>query len=221
MACVGCSRNRTHERFRIRVLGLFEDFVRRGLFHDLACVHDEGVVGSTGNDPKVVGHHHHGHVPLTLFSTQQVEDLVLDGDVQGGGRLVGKEQRRLAGQGAGDGDPLTHAATELVGQPIDSGFSFWNPYLVEEVESGLLCFTAVHVLVLPQVFDDLTSDLDHRVQRGHGVLEDHGDLCSPQASHFPAGQREEVAAIEEGRSAGLDVGTQVEAHDRPGENRLA
>ena len=114
---------------------------------------------------------------------------MLDGYVQGGGRLVGEEQRRFAGQGAGDGDPLTHAATELVGQPIDSGFGFWDPYLVEKIERDLLRFSAVDVLVLPQVFNDLAADLDHRVQGGHGILEDHGDLCSPQAPHLPAGQR--------------------------------
>ncbi|HCV25188.1 MAG TPA: hypothetical protein DGN59_17150, partial [Candidatus Latescibacteria bacterium] len=63
-------------------------------------------------------------------------------------------------------------ATELVGEPIDSGFSFGNPYLVEEVESCPPRFPTVDALVLPQVLGDLTSDLHHRIQGGHGVLED-------------------------------------------------
>ena len=45
---------------------------------------------------------------------QQLHDLGLDGDVEGGGRLVGQQQRRVEGQGHGDHGPLPHAAGELV-----------------------------------------------------------------------------------------------------------
>ena len=41
--------------------------------------------------------------------------LGLDGDVEAGGRLVGDEQARLAGDGDGAHDALAHAARELVG----------------------------------------------------------------------------------------------------------
>ena len=45
---------------------------------------------------------------------QQLEDLRLDGDVERGGRLVGDEQLRLAGQRHRDHHALAHAARELV-----------------------------------------------------------------------------------------------------------
>ena len=123
-----------------------------------------------------MGHHHHGHVPLTLFSAQQVEDLVLDGDVQRSRRFVSKEQRRLAGQSAGNGHPLAHAAAEFVGKSIDSGCGLGDPDLVEEIERDPLRFLTANTVVFPQVFGDLTADFHHRIQGGHGVLEDHGDI---------------------------------------------
>ena len=45
---------------------------------------------------------------------QQVEDLRLDGDVERGGRLVGDQQRRIAGERHGDGRALAHPAREFM-----------------------------------------------------------------------------------------------------------
>ena len=50
----------------------------------------------------------------------EVEDLGLDGDVEGGGGLVGDEQLGLAGQRHGDHDPLAEAARELVGIGVEA-----------------------------------------------------------------------------------------------------
>ena len=44
----------------------------------------------------------------------EIEDLRLNGHVERGRWLVGEQQRRAAGEGDGDRDPLTHAARELV-----------------------------------------------------------------------------------------------------------
>ena len=46
--------------------------------------------------------------------SQQVQDLRLDGHVEGGRGLVRDEQHRLAGEGHGDHRALAHAAAELV-----------------------------------------------------------------------------------------------------------
>ena len=57
-------------------------------------------------------------------SRQQVQDLRLNGDIEGGGRLVRQDQRRLAHQSHGDHDALAQATGELVRvllQPAASG----------------------------------------------------------------------------------------------------
>ena len=51
---------------------------------------------------------------LAHHAAHEVQDLGLDRDVEGGGRLVGDEQLRVAGERHGDHHPLPHAAGELV-----------------------------------------------------------------------------------------------------------
>ena len=54
-------------------------------------------------------------VPVSRLSWRdQVEDLRLDRDVERGGRLVGDQQLRIAGERHGDHHALAHAARELV-----------------------------------------------------------------------------------------------------------
>ena len=57
-------------------------------------------------------------MPL-LQVLHQVEDLGLDGHVEGRHRLVGHDQLGLEGQGPGQADPLALAAGELVGVAVD------------------------------------------------------------------------------------------------------
>ena len=49
---------------------------------------------AAGDDAEVVGDEDHRHVAVALLLGEQVEDLGLHGDVEGGGRLVGEQQRR-------------------------------------------------------------------------------------------------------------------------------
>ena len=66
------------------------------------------------DDADVVGDEEVGEAELVLQVGEQVDDLRLDRDVEGGDRLVGDDQLRLQRQGAGDPDPLALAAGELV-----------------------------------------------------------------------------------------------------------
>ena len=60
-------------------------------------------------------------VPVSLAEVaHQVEDLGLDRDVEGGRRLVGDEQLRLAGEGHRDHHPLGHAARHLVREGLEA-----------------------------------------------------------------------------------------------------
>ena len=79
-----------------------------------AGIHHRDAVGDLGDDAEIVGDEEHAHAALALELAQQVEDLRLDGDVERGRRLVGDEQRRVAGERHGDRGALAHAAGELV-----------------------------------------------------------------------------------------------------------
>jgi len=56
---------------------------------------------------------------------------------------------------------------------------------------------AVKPVVHPRRLADLHADGEHRVQRAHRVLQDHGDLAAPDVLHLVLALREEIVAVEQ------------------------
>ena len=115
-----------------------------------------------------------------LLGGEQVEDLGLDGDVEGGGGLVGEEQLRAAGQGDGDRHPLAHAAGELVRVLAEPSLGVGDADRVEQLQGLLVGFVLGDVEVVAEALGDLPPDLHDRVERGHRVLEHHRHLGAPE-----------------------------------------
>ena len=67
---------------------------------------------------EVVGDEDQREVHFPLQFEQQVDDLGLDGYVQGGHRLIADDEAGLEGDGARDADALPLAAGELVREPV-------------------------------------------------------------------------------------------------------
>ena len=96
------------------MLRLGEDILGGAGLDDLALGHDADPVGHLADDAEVVGDQQHRHAEALLQVLQQLQDLGLDGDVEGRGRLVGDQEVRLVGERHGDHDPLALTAGELV-----------------------------------------------------------------------------------------------------------
>jgi hypothetical protein len=99
----------------VRVLGGEEEVAGGGLLDDAAVLHDGDAVSYLRDDGEVVGDEEHGEVVGGAEVAEEGEDLGLDGDVEGGGRLVGDEEPGSVDDGHGDEDALTLASGELVG----------------------------------------------------------------------------------------------------------
>ena len=92
----------------------------RARLDDAAGVHHQHPVGDLGHHAHVVGDEHDRRAVLAPQPPQQVEDLRLHGDVERGRRLVGDQQRGVAGQRHGDHRALAHPAGELVRVAVDA-----------------------------------------------------------------------------------------------------
>ena len=99
----------------VSVPGAIKDFLGFTILDDFPLIHHSDVIRNVADHREVVGDEDHGEAEFSAQLAQQVEDLGLDGDVEGGDRFVGDDQFRLRGEGAGDGDPLALAAGKLVG----------------------------------------------------------------------------------------------------------
>ena len=70
----------------------------------------------------------------SLQPQQQLQDLVLDGDVERRGRLVGQQQLRPAGQRDRDHRALPHAAGELVRIVVEPPLRVRDADLVQQLD---------------------------------------------------------------------------------------
>lgn len=174
--------------------------------HDPAAVHDGDPVGGLGHHAEVVGDEDDGHaVPLPQLD-QEIEDLPLHGDVEGCGRLVGDEHPRPGDQRGRDHHALAQPAGELVRVLPVAAFRVGDAYLVQGRDGGLPGFGPGQPLVVPEHFGDLAADPLERVEAGHRVLEDHGDVMAPDPAELLLGEREQVVAVEEDLAAAVDAG---------------
>ena len=99
-------------RSRIHVVGKTD-------LDDLAEVHDGDAVAHPLDHRKVVGDEQVREEELLLKILEQVEDLGLDRDVEGGDGLVADDEPRVERQRPGDADALPLPARELVRVAVD------------------------------------------------------------------------------------------------------
>ena len=116
-------------------------------------------------------------------TAEQGQDLGLYGDVEGGSGLVGDEKLGPVDEGHGNENALALAAGKLV--RVVAKARFW-------VGQGDLLHRGEHAAadlpagkpggVSAESLGDLVADAHDRVQRGHGLLEDHGACAAAKAA---------------------------------------
>jgi hypothetical protein len=162
--------------FGVVGLGIGEQGLDLALLDIGAVLHHADPIGHAGDDPHVVGDQHHGGVGLRHQLVHQVEDVGLDRDIQGRGRLVGDQQVGLAGHGGGDHHPLAHAAAQFVRILLQPLGDIGQPHLAQPIGRLLPGGGMAHAQVPDQGLGDLVADPHVRGQRRQRVLENHGHL---------------------------------------------
>ena len=157
-----------------------EDLLRRALLNDAASVHDDHIVRHFGDDAEVVRDEHDRGIDLILQIAQKVEDLRLDRHVERRGGLVGDDELRAARKRHGDHDALAHTAGELVREHLVNALAVGDADHFKELNGARLDlrFVVALFIVQGQHLVELVADAEHGVQRGHRLLEDHGDIVA-------------------------------------------
>ena len=211
-----------HESTGVGVAGGAEDVADGAGLDDAGGVHDDHAVAGVPDDAHVVGDEEEGGV-LSAHLAHEVENLCLDGDVEGGGGLVGDDESGVEDEGLGDHDALSHAAGELEGEGVEAGFGGGDADVAEPLEGALACVCAGGVwLMESDGLGELVSDAVEGGERGHGLLEDDADVASASLSELAVRELEEVGAVEEDLS-GDDAswGLWDESRDGHGGDALA
>ncbi len=190
------------ERLGVAVPGGREEGAHARPFGDLARVHHGDLVDPLGDHAEVVRDQDHRHAEPLPQLVDELQDLVLGGDVQGGGRLVRDEQLGLADQGHGDGDALPHAAAELVRVVLHPLAGLRHAHQPQGLLGLLPRLGLGGAGVQQQRLGDLRADRHGGVERGERVLEDHADGVAAHVAQDRLGGGRQVGAVEEDAPAG-------------------
>ena len=110
---------------------------------------------------------------------QELEDLRLHGDVERGGRLVGDQEVGLVGERHGDHDALALSARELMRIAREPAGGIGNADLAQQLDDArrAALLTGDPAVQLDDL-GDLLFDRVERIERGHRLLEDDGDVVA-------------------------------------------
>ena len=151
----------------------------------------------------------------------QLENLGLDRDVEGGRRLVGDDQLGLAAEGHRDHHPLAHAAAEMMGILAKTPLRIGDPDQAQQLHRARFGVRPRQAEVPAHPFGQLHADAEHRIERGHRFLEDHGDLATAHPGDLVLVEVEQIATLEADAPAGDPARVRDEAQNRERAHRFA
>ena len=107
---MGKIRQRVYQAATVGFFRVVEKLIHRRPLDNLAAVHHRHLVGGIADHAHIVGNQQHRQLARVGQFANQLQHLLLDGDVQRGGGLVGDQDIGFAGQRHGDHDALLLAA---------------------------------------------------------------------------------------------------------------
>ena len=109
--------------------------------------------------------------------------------------------RGLAGEGQGDHHPLAHAPAEVVRVLLEAPLRLADADHPEELDRSLIRALLAEAQMEHHGLRELQTDGQHRIERGHGLLEHHGDLAAAHTANCVIAHREQIPAPETDRAA--------------------
>src|SRR5690606_14726131 len=130
---------------------------------------------------------------------------------------------RLVRQRHGDHDALALTAREFVGKGVQSALGILDAHQSQQLQDPPPGPRPVHPLVQQQHLADLLLHRMQRVERGHRLLKNDGDLVAPHLANAPLPDADQLLALEADRTAGgvLGLGIGQELQYRKGGDRFA
>ena len=190
------ARDGGEEAEGVGVAGGPVDVVSGGTFDDSAGVHNVDGIGVAGYDAEVVRDDNDGGAAFLGESADELEELGLDGDVDGGGGFVGEEDLGLATEGHGDHDALPHATAHVVRIVVEPTSGVGYADFFEELTGAGVGGSSGEAEVHFEGLGELTANGEDGVERRHGLLEDNGNVLAASASHLVVAELEQVRAVE-------------------------
>ena len=118
----------------VGMAGMFEQCGHRSLLHPFSGVHHQHAIAHSGHYAQIVGNEQHGRAEIPPQGAQQVQDLGLDGHIQGRGGLIENQHIGLGQQRHGDHHALAHAAGQFMGILVEPARGIGDAHRVEHAQ---------------------------------------------------------------------------------------
>nr|VXZ92830.1 Uncharacterised protein [Klebsiella pneumoniae] len=132
--------------------------------------HDQHIIGHFCHHSHIVGDQQQAGGKRLLQFAHQLEDLRLNSDVEGRGRLIGNQHLWLAQHCHGDHHPLAHTAGKLVRILLQALLHMTDFDRVQHRADPAAPFTAAQHFVALQRLFQLLAHRHQRIERGHRFL---------------------------------------------------
>jgi hypothetical protein len=175
-----------------------EQLGRRSLFHEPSGAQHEHPVGDVRHHAHVVRDQQRRRALGLPDVPQQVEDLLLNGDVQRRRRLVRDDQLRSRGQCDRDHHALAQPTGKLVRILLQPRLGLRHPHACQQLHAPreVVLVPPSPGVVVADRLRELEADAQQGVQRRHRLLEHHPralpaqvpQLFAVQLEHVPPGQ---------------------------------
>ena len=203
------------------MLRAFENCRHAALLDHFSGIHHGHALRHFGHYGQIVRDEHQRHALLLLQAQQQIHDLRLNGHVQRRGGFVGNQQFRGAGECHGDHDALTHAAGELVRVSRQARGGSGNFHQFHQLQRTPLQGSSAQTLMNFEHLHDLIAHRVARIERGHRILEDHGNVLADDLAALPGRQLQQRLAVEVKRVGGDACLCVEQTHDGHHRDRFA
>src|SRR5215469_9636118 len=205
------ARYRIQELAGVVGLGRAEDFLGCSGFHGRAAVHDDAFVADLAHDAKIVRDEHVGEPERAAQAGEEVQDLCLNADVEGGDRLIEDQHPWPGRERPGDRGPLPLAAGQAARPPVP--VPVVEPAMAEQLADPAAASLPVVAEVAAEHLVKACLDGLAAVQRGKGILVDHLNLAGVPGPLAPGpGQRLARLAVDADHARG----GAFQAGDQPG-----
>ena len=192
---------------------MVEHITGRAVFHGTSGIHHQHLIADTGDHTQVMGDHNNRRVELILQLIEQRHDLRLHRHIQRRGRFIRNQQLRLAQQRHRNHNALAHPAGELMRIHIHPFAGFRHFHRVQHPDRFLKSIVRTQTFMQHQHFRQLFADFHVRIERGHRILEDHGNLFRPHFVQRFFFQIENFTPVEHRRAADHTIAGQ-QSHQR-------
>ncbi len=88
------------------MLGTLKHIPDVALFDNFALIHHSDVIGNAGHHIQVMADKNQRHLQIGAQLPQQFQNFRLHRHIQRGGRFIGNQQHRIAGESHGNHNPL-------------------------------------------------------------------------------------------------------------------